>query len=132
MQLLRTLNLSVEAHLAEFLEWHRRIVTWGLGVYVGSYVADIENSIGAPGRGSLMKLVMTEKEVTATVNLGVFDEQAETEQAETEQDEAEREGIEQADAEKAETEQADIGQAGINQVRTEEVGKCLPSRRLHL
>jgi hypothetical protein len=33
MQLLRDLDLTIEAELKEFLEWHRRIVTWGLGVY---------------------------------------------------------------------------------------------------
>jgi hypothetical protein len=64
MQLLRDLDLTIEAELKEFLEWHRRIVTWGLGVYVGSYVQDLENTMGAPGRESLLRLIMTEKEVT--------------------------------------------------------------------
>jgi hypothetical protein len=89
---LRVLNLRIGVELEEFLEWHRRIVTWGLGVYVSSYVRDMENTMGAPGRESLERLIITEKEVTEPVNLGMFDEQAETEQAETE---TKQEGAEQ-------------------------------------
>ena len=96
------LNLRRVAELKEFLEWHRHIVTWGLGVYVGSYVQDLENTMGAPGKESLLDLIMTEKEVTALVesmDLGEFAEQEGIEQEETEQ------ATEQAETEQADTEQ---------------------------
>src|SRR5271154_2458377 len=117
MQLLRDLDLTIEAELKEFLEWHRRIITWGLGVYVGSYVQDLENTMGAPGRESLLILIMTEKEVTAPVqsmNFGESAEQEEIEQAEIEQAETEQEETEQA------TEQADTEQAETEQAETEQ------------
>jgi hypothetical protein len=99
VQILGVLNLRRTAELKEFLEWHRRIITWGLGVYVGSYVQDLENTMGAPGRESLITLIMTEKEVTAPVEPMDFGESAE--QEETEQ------ATEQADTEQTETEQTE-------------------------
>jgi hypothetical protein len=107
MQLLRDLDLTIGAELKEFLEWHRRIVTWGLGVYVGSYVQDLENTMGAPGRQSLLRLILTQKEVTAPVQI---------EQEEIEQEEIEQEEIEQAETEQEETEQAETEQAETEQV----------------
>jgi hypothetical protein len=89
---LMILNLRRVPELKEFLEWHRRIITWGLGVYVSSYVQDLENTIEMPRRESLLKLIMTEKEVTApvqSINLGESAEQEETEQA-TEQADTEQ------------------------------------------
>jgi hypothetical protein len=123
MQRLRNLNLAIEADLKEFLEWHRRIVTWGLGVYVGSYVQDLENTMGAPGRESLLGLFMTEKEVTAPVpsmNFGESAEQEDIEQAETEQAETEQAETEQAETEQAETEQTETEQAETEQAETEQ------------
>ena len=113
VQLLRALNLRREVELKEFLEWHRRIVTWGLGVYVGSYVKDLENTMGAPRRESLLKLIMTEKEVTAPVQRTGFEESAE--QEDIEQEETEQEETEQADTEQAETEQEETEQEETEQ-----------------
>ena len=123
MQLLRDLDLTSEAELKEFLEWHRRIVTWGLGVYVRSYVQDLENTMGAPGRMSLLeltmteKLIMTEKEVTAPVESMNFGESAEQEEIE--------QVTEQADTEQAETEQAETEQAETEQAETEQLPSAL-------
>jgi hypothetical protein len=66
---------------------------------VGSYVQDLENTMGAQGRESLLTLIMTEKEVTAPVEPMDFGESAE--QEETEQ------ATEQADTEQTETEQTE-------------------------
>jgi hypothetical protein len=144
VQLLRVLELRIEADLKEFLEWHRRIVTWGLGVYVGSYVQDLENTMGAPGRESLQSMIITEKEVTAPVQdlentMGApgkeslqcmiltekevtapvqsmnFGESAEQDETEQETEEA----TEQTDTEQAETEQEETEQA-TEQTDTEE------------
>jgi hypothetical protein len=120
VQQLMVLNLRRVAELKEFLEWHRRIVTWGLGVYVGSYVQDLENTMGAPGRQSLLILIMTEKEVTAPVesmDLGEFAEQEEIEQEEVEQEETEQEETEQEETEQA-TEQAETEQADAEQLHS--------------
>jgi hypothetical protein len=117
MQLLRDLDLAIEAELKEFLEWHRRIVTWGLGVYVVSYVQDLENTMGAPRRQSLLNLIMTEKKITAPVQSMEFGEpaeQEETEQEETEQADTKQE-TEQTDTEQAETEQAEPEQEQTEQ-----------------
>jgi len=97
VQRLDVLDLRKVAELKQFLEWHRRIITWGLGVYVGSYLRDLENTMGAPGRESLPILTMT-KEVTAPVQSMDFGESAEQEE------------IEQAETEQAETEQAETEQ----------------------
>ena len=126
VQRLVVLNLRRVAELKEFLEWHRRIITWGLGVYVGGYVQDLENTMGAPGRKSLLILIMTEKEVTAPVksmDLGESAEQEEIEQAETEQDETEQ-ATEQDETEQA-TEQADTEQAETEQAETEQLPSAL-------
>ncbi len=69
---------------------------------MGSYLRDLENTMGAPGRESLSILTMTEKDVTAPVQSMDFGESAE--QEETEQ------ATEQADTEQAETEQAETEQ----------------------
>jgi hypothetical protein len=103
------------AELEEFLEWHRRIVTWGLGVYVVSYVRDLEIAMGAPRRESLLRLIMTEKEVTAPVqsmDLGESARREEIEQVETEQEETEQATEQEETEQEAEqaTEQADTDQ----------------------
>jgi hypothetical protein len=133
VQKLAVLNLRGVAGLEEFLEWHRRIVTWGLGVYVVSYVRDLENAIGAPRRESLLRLIMTEKEVTAPVqsmDLGESAEQEEIEQVETEQEETEQ-ATEQADTEQAETEQAETEQEETEQ-ETEQATEQVDKRPLSL
>src|SRR5436305_14716486 len=58
------MDLRCADGLKEFLKWHQHIVTWGLGVYVSSYVKDLENTMGAPRRQSLEKMIYSEKEVT--------------------------------------------------------------------
>jgi hypothetical protein len=121
VQQLEVLKLRRVADLKEFLEWHRRIVTWGLGVYVGSYVQDLENTMGAPGRQSLLILIMTEKEVTAPVESmdpGEFAEQEEIEQEEVEQEETVQEETVQEETVQEETVQEETVQEETVQEET--------------
>ena len=68
VQPLRTLNLGIKLHLEEFLQWHQRIMTWGLSVYVPNFVEDLERVMGGPRRESLTVMILSAKKVTQAVN----------------------------------------------------------------
>src|SRR5205814_1978992 len=53
---LGSIDLRIADNLGEFLELHRRVVTWGLTTYVKNYVEDLEKVMRSPGRQSFHEL----------------------------------------------------------------------------
>lgn len=68
VQALDVLDLTTKSHLDIFLRWHRRIMTWGLSVYVMEFVRDLERVMGGPRRESLTVMILSAKKVTQPVN----------------------------------------------------------------
>jgi hypothetical protein len=48
MRLLALLDLGKPEELLTFVEWHRRIVTWGTHCYATRYVADLRTALRTP------------------------------------------------------------------------------------
>jgi hypothetical protein len=67
VQKLEVLDLAAKPHLEVFLQWHRRIMTWGLAVYATQFAEDLERVMGAPRRESLAAMILSTKKVTQPV-----------------------------------------------------------------